>query len=235
MSWRLAKSLVTLRDQVNTAYPNRSKASDGTIGDQSHASTSSDHNPNAQGVVCAFDITNDPANGFDAAKFVEIQRSNPHPNLKYMIFKGRIYSRKYGWVSRPNTGHDHHVHVSVGIGSDGKSLPGTYDDITPWIISNEQPVQESVGLTVRVFKAFGGVITTDKNGNGYTEIYHSEGANPVSKQVVLNGNNPAKEGYPTFGSPAFYVSSYDGNRVVVTCVGARPNSSCDFNLSLGWE
>ena len=45
MTWRLARSLETLRAQINRIAPNRSKVSDGTIGDAKHASRSSDHNP----------------------------------------------------------------------------------------------------------------------------------------------------------------------------------------------
>lgn len=37
MAWRLAKSLVTLREQVNALSPNRSRVSDGTIGDKTEA------------------------------------------------------------------------------------------------------------------------------------------------------------------------------------------------------
>ena len=132
MAWDLAPSLKTLRSQVNSAYPNRSKKSDGTIGDAAHAASRSDHNPNAQGIVCALDLTHDPANGFDADVLAEAQRKNPHPDLKYIVWKGRIASRKYGWTWRPNSGHYQHIHLSVGVGSDGQSAPGTYNNTSPW-------------------------------------------------------------------------------------------------------
>ena len=65
---RPAKSLVKLRSQVNAEWPNRSRASDGLIGDDNHchggAPSTSDHcawvHDGAVGVVTAFDITNDP-------------------------------------------------------------------------------------------------------------------------------------------------------------------------------
>src|SRR5215472_9581086 len=61
--WRVAKSLARLRTQINDAFPQRSKSSDGTIGDAAHASRSSDHNPwivdDGIGVVSAFDVTHD--------------------------------------------------------------------------------------------------------------------------------------------------------------------------------
>lgn len=134
MSWRLAESLKVLRMQVNQTYPNRSKASDGTIGDLAHQGTASDHNINSSGVVCALDLTDDPANGFDVHALAEFQRQFPHPQLKYVVSKGRIASRKHGWVWRKSSGHFAHAHFSVGIGTDGKSAPGTYDSTTLWDI-----------------------------------------------------------------------------------------------------
>ena len=44
MAWRVAKSLKTLLDHVNVKWPLRKKDKDGTIGDESHKSRSSDHN-----------------------------------------------------------------------------------------------------------------------------------------------------------------------------------------------
>jgi hypothetical protein len=69
MAPRIAKSLDVLRSQINKAHPNRSKVSDGWIGDTAHAARASDHNPNSGGVVTALDLTHDPAHGFDSWKF----------------------------------------------------------------------------------------------------------------------------------------------------------------------
>ena len=59
MAWPAAKSLIRLRDQMNQAAPHRSKASDGTVGDENHKTRDSDHNPWVQdgdiGVVTAMD------------------------------------------------------------------------------------------------------------------------------------------------------------------------------------
>src|SRR4051794_4525359 len=51
-SWRAAKSLEVLTRELDSHFPHRDKASDGTIGDDNHSSRS-DHFPNASGVVRA--------------------------------------------------------------------------------------------------------------------------------------------------------------------------------------
>ena len=119
MSWRLAKSLEELRRQVNNRWPNRGKQSDGTKGDDRHAATKSEHNPNAAGVVTAMDITHDPLHGFDSYKFAQHLLDTRDPRVWYVISNGRIGSVSAGpsigkW--RKYTGsnkHDHHVHISV--------------------------------------------------------------------------------------------------------------------------
>ena len=169
MSWRGAESLMVLRSQIDRAYPNRSKISDGLIGNQAHAKTPSDHNPNQAGVVCAMDITNDPKNGFDAQVFVDLQRKNPHPNLKYMIFDKRIYSRLYGWNPRPSRGHESHVHVSVGVGADGHSRPA-YDDRIDWMIKPDVPQVRYEVYEIKSSKLVKVQVQTGTNGSGYTDV-----------------------------------------------------------------
>lgn len=130
MSWRVAKSLDKLLAQINEKFPNRSKASDGSIGDASHSARESDHNPDANGVVCARDYTHDPANGFDSYAFADELRLAHDPRVKYIISNRRIANpdvQNNAW--RPYSGanpHDHHVHVSV---KDVKSL---YDSEADW-------------------------------------------------------------------------------------------------------
>lgn len=133
MAPRIAKSLERLRAQINAAYPDRSKVSDGWIGDTKHAARASDHNPNAAGVVQALDITHDPAHGFDSWRFADMLRQSEDPRLKYVISNGRIFSSSTSpWVWRKYTGanaHAHHVHISV---SDDHEL---YDDAAPWSLT----------------------------------------------------------------------------------------------------
>lgn len=124
MNWRLAKSLVTLRDQYNSEYPGRSKVSDGTIGDAAHAARQSDHNPDKNGIVRALDITHDPKHGLDIA--VEAQRlvDSGDPRLYYVIANGRIWgwpTKKWSKYTGENQ-HFHHMHISVNaLGDDPES------------------------------------------------------------------------------------------------------------------
>jgi lysozyme family protein len=126
----LAKSLQRLVQQVDEIYPNRSKVSDGSLGDEAHASRKSDHNRNVRGDVTAVDITHDPRTGIgpDTWKLAEILRLNRDPRIKYVISNGRIFSsEKAPWTWREYNGsnkHDKHIHVSV--------LDGTYEDDSPW-------------------------------------------------------------------------------------------------------
>lgn len=117
MKWRLAESLKQLRAQINALYPNRSKESDGSIGDAKHSSRASDHNPNAAGAVCAIDVTHDPANGVDCEKTANLLVKNKDPRIKYLIWNKRICSSKVkAWQWRPYAGanaHRHHLHISV--------------------------------------------------------------------------------------------------------------------------
>ena len=110
-SWHLAPSLAQLRREINTRWPSRDKTSDGTIGDAAHSARASDHNPNSRGSVNAIDIDED---GIDAWGLVALLIADPR--VYYVIYEGRIWQRKYGFVPRPYSGinaHRKHVHVSI--------------------------------------------------------------------------------------------------------------------------
>lgn len=136
--WRLARSLVVLREQVNGKFPNRSKVSDGTVGDAAHASRGSDHNPWVKngdiGIVTALDLTHDPKNGLDSQHLAEALRNNRDPRLKYIISNRHIASYDRGnFMWRDYTGsnpHNHHVHISV------KSTKEHYDSVKDWNLDN---------------------------------------------------------------------------------------------------
>lgn len=152
MAWRVAKSLDVLLAEINEVAPNRSKASDGTIGDDAHRGTDSDHNENDAGVVCAEDFTHDPGDGADMNVIAEHLRKRNHPAVKYVIWNRRIWSKarnSEGWRRYNGSNpHDKHMHVSVGVGSDGHST-GPYDDTSSWGISttgNDEMGGDMIGL-----------------------------------------------------------------------------------------
>lgn len=138
MAWRVAESLDVLLEQINKLSPNRSKASDGSIGDPRHqAEASSDHNPHVVykgvGIVTARDFTNDPAHGIDSEKLANALLASQDPRIKYVISNKKIASGTGqghpAWAWRPYTGsspHDHHCHLSV------KADPKLFDDTAPW-------------------------------------------------------------------------------------------------------
>jgi len=143
MAWRLAGSLTRLRAEVNAKAPGRSRASDGTIGDPAHASRCSRHNKNDAGVVCALDLTHDPAGGYDAHAHADIRvglarMGHGHPDYDYEISDGRVASRATGWLWREYKGsnkHRGHTHTGVGRGSDCEPGP-TYDSAASWGIAD---------------------------------------------------------------------------------------------------
>jgi hypothetical protein len=137
MTWRLARGLVALRDGVNSRWPRRDKASDGTIGDAAHMSKSSasDHNPwlavGGVGVVRALDIDVD---GIDAGWYAEQLRllgkagDSRLAGGGYVIYNRRITRPDWnGWATYTGTNpHTAHVHTSLSRNSAG------FDDPRPW-------------------------------------------------------------------------------------------------------
>lgn len=151
MSWRVARSLDVLLEEINATAPLRNKASDGSIGDAAHATRTSDHNPwviyGGQGIVRARDFTHDPAGGLDCNELAEalaaLTAVGGHPAVRsgaYTIWDGRIFSfdrRHEGW--RPYTGanqHTKHLHQSVATD------PAGFDSTRPWLITQEDIVTE---------------------------------------------------------------------------------------------
>ena len=142
MTWRVAKSLLKLRDQINAQYPRRNKSADGGIGDAAHASRNSDHNPwvkdGKTGIVTAFDITHDPANGCDIGTISEHMRLSRDPRIKYVIANARIFSSATSpWQWRKYTGsnpHRSHFHTSV------HSSKTHYDRERTWSLPGAAPL-----------------------------------------------------------------------------------------------
>lgn len=167
MTWRVARSLDQLLAQLNMLAPNRSRASDGSIGDAAHQlqGSASDHNPwYGPGIVTARDFTHDPRNGLDCNKLAAALIASRDPRIKYIIWQGRICdsrAQSNPWTWQPSSGHYQHLHLSVMANASADdarpwSLPGLIeeDDMTP---------QELLG-----FKLYGRR-RNDKTPKGYDE------------------------------------------------------------------
>lgn len=138
MTWRVARSLDQLLEQLNALAPNRSRASDGSIGDTAHQSqgSDSDHNPwfvlSGQALVTARDFTHDPANGLDCNKLAAALIEAKDPRVKYLIWQGRLMDSRAvdgngyrPWTWQPSSGHYQHLHLSVMANA-------LADDPRPW-------------------------------------------------------------------------------------------------------
>jgi len=145
-TWRVVKSLLRLRDQLDAQCPGRSKASDGTVGDAAHqADPTSDHNLHVYPqlgptpVVCAFDATHDPGRGADMGVVSERIRLSRDPRVAYVIFNRRIFSAtNTPWTWRPYSGasaHTEHMHVST-------VHTGLADDTRDWQIGATMALDE---------------------------------------------------------------------------------------------
>lgn len=206
MAWRLAKSIVTLRDEVNARWPDRNKASDGTIGDAAHATRNSDHNPfvtvNGIGVVRAFDITHDPSGGPSgdllARHFAQMAKGGDK-RVRYAIWERRIFNPSISMSWRPYHGsnpHDKHVHLSVslsrshfdrtsGWGISGVAGNDEEDDMF-CKLGNQGEKVEYLQLRLRGLGAYDGEIDSDygpKTADALFDVRKSVGSG------TKNGNN----------------------------------------------
>jgi hypothetical protein len=115
---------VKLRDQINHAYPDRDKSSDGWVADARHQSAgNSDHIPNEQGWVLAIDVDRDlngkpkpdemPYLADQLRSLAKAKRDGGR--ISYLIFDAKIASSKKNWAWRDYKGfnaHRHHLHCS---------------------------------------------------------------------------------------------------------------------------
>lgn len=140
----LSKAGAKLRDQFDRRWPNRDHASDGWIGDASHAAVVSDHNPcwtctgDHAGVVRAIDVDVDlDRNDPDAMQramnqLIRLARDKKDGGrLSYVIFDHHIASGTYAsqfWTWRAYTGDDPHTsHAHVSFTVEGDFHDGRFD------------------------------------------------------------------------------------------------------------
>ena len=108
--WYLAPCLRRLMTEVNRRWPYRDRSSDGTIGDRRHRGRFSDHKPNRRRSVNACDIDKD-----GIRIMVVIRAAIRHPSTNYVIYKGIIWARAYGFRPRRYTGIalTAYIHISI--------------------------------------------------------------------------------------------------------------------------
>lgn len=217
--WRVPPSLRALFEQADEIAPNRSDASDGTIGNQEHQERKSDHNPDLSGDVLAGDLTDDVPAGIDARKLAETIRLRRDPRIKYVISEGQMFASyttpkrrawEWGTYVGPN-GHFKHVHVSI------LDEPFAKSDTSPWFAAAAPPqptppedddMGASFGLAVAQGSAFrfhrgaDGLLWV-KIGAGNSAAFNGQGGRPLC--YVKEGTTPA--------------AASDGTTVTVLIVG----------------
>jgi len=129
LSWYVSPSLERLKAALDKRWPKRDRTSDGSIGDASHQSRVSDHNPDADGSVNARDVDKD---GIHVPTV--IAAAILHPSTTYVIYRRRIWSRTNGFRpvyyggSNPHTGH---LHVSIAHTKAAENSTAPWPPIDP--------------------------------------------------------------------------------------------------------
>lgn len=126
----VAPTLLQLAAQLDTAFPARSKASDGTLPSAAHhaANPTSDHERGD-----AFDVTHDPANGPNLNELATALLADPR--VTYVIYNRRIANRKidagawrpYVATAIQTDPHTSHLHASIDHVQ--------RDSVAPWDLS----------------------------------------------------------------------------------------------------
>jgi len=140
MAWVLTRGLTTWRNELNVTFPNRDKASDGSIGDVAHAQGTSGHNNENSGhaeyndhdgidEVRAIDVDKDlRVPGVSMEKVIQYLvtkgRRGDYLPFRYFIYNGRIWSKASGWKTQLYLGsnkHDKHAHFSGDFGTKART------------------------------------------------------------------------------------------------------------------
>lgn len=97
--------------------------------------------------------------------------------------------------------------------------------------TNPIPVIKGVPVTDSIVFSNVQANKLDGQGNGYTDVPHSKGKDPLyAIAVIENGFNGS---YPAY-RPLTYCSALDNNKVRVTIVGGAPEGKYSFDLRCDW-
>lgn len=132
MAWQLSKPIVDNKADFKRLFPGAYYAGD--IGDTSHSSRVSDHNPDWNSLpswVRAQDLGD--GGGFQLPRFarwlLDSVRAGKYPEIQYIITRHPsnsgsyfgLFDRRYGWTRQTASGHDHHLHISYRKGYERRS------------------------------------------------------------------------------------------------------------------
>lgn len=153
--WFVNRALTNFRNAVNAKYPRRDTGTDGTKGDRAHAATTSDHNPDPDGSVDAWDMDVD-LNGVGQPYAADVEALKrvfqAHESAQYWIHNDVICSRKDGWKRRSyayagpgRNRHGKHVHWNTRQSHENSNAPwildgggGSGEEATMTMTSNQQ-------------------------------------------------------------------------------------------------
>jgi hypothetical protein len=137
----LCKAGQQLREQIDDAFVERKRHSDGWIGDAAHSNRKSDHNPDpSNGIVRAIDVDKDFDSRASTGAYLADQIrlcAKKDKRISYVIYAGKIASAKSLWRWRTYSGvnrHDKHIHISFSKKGDEN---GSWFDIPMLGIGNE--------------------------------------------------------------------------------------------------
>ena len=128
----LCKAGQQLREQIDDAFPDRDRKSDGWIGDAKHSNRKSDHNPDpSNGIVRAIDVDKNldsrPSTGAYLADQIR-QCAKKDKRIAYVIYAGKIASAKSFWRWRTYSGvNSHHAHIHISFSKKGDQNGSWFD------------------------------------------------------------------------------------------------------------
>jgi murein L,D-transpeptidase YcbB/YkuD len=157
-AWHLNAFLTSWRAAVNKEFPKRTLLSDGTIGNLAHQLTSSEHNPDADGSVDAWDCdlnllgsSNQLGSAAEVAAMKKlIATFQKQPQAQLWIFQRHIANRDVSnWKVRAYTGasaHDHHCHFQSKSTKEKQPFTGDLDKVFTAV--NAKPAVAKLGSRV---------------------------------------------------------------------------------------
>lgn len=231
---RLAHSLIQGMSELNALFPGRPQGpQEGTIGDSRHqAEPTSDHNPNAAGVVRAWDIDCTIGVPFDPQKLANTlaammqtpDRYNFFGSKGYVIYNRRITSWNPWGVWTPYYGsdpHTQHIHVSVG------QLPAEYDDTEPWNLAT------GLGVTPQPAPVPTPVLPAQPPLEVHGKDRWAGGSSLAPGSVITSANNLHQAAFQLDGNFAVYNNGkavFASNTNGIAAGGRRLDMQPDGNL-----